>query len=49
MAHVFGTLMVEWIKRIPQDRPVFPNALFFKMTPSPVLAFKNVVLIPTHF
>jgi hypothetical protein len=28
--------------------PVFPNALCFEMTPSPVLAFEYVVLIPTH-
>lgn len=27
---------------------VFPDALFFEMTPSPVLAFEYVVLIPTH-
>jgi hypothetical protein len=28
--------------------PVFPNALFFEMTPSPVQAFEYVILIPTH-
>jgi hypothetical protein len=27
---------------------VFPNTLFSKMAPSPVLAFEYVVLIPTQ-
>ena len=51
MAHVFGTLVVEWIERIPQDSPVitvFPDALFFGMTSSPVLTFEYVVLILTR-
>ena len=27
---------------------VLPNAFFFEITPSPVLAFEYVVLVPTH-